>query len=252
MLGRRDRRGDEPRRGPHPARAFVVRGRAPRCAPTRSPRARRRRRLAIKLDPETARLPAPSRGPHHEIWVYSPRVEGVHLRGGDIARGGIRWSDRRDDFRTEVLGLMKAQTAKNAVIVPVGAKGGFVVKRPPAEPSAAGRGARVLPVVRPRHARPHRQPGRRCGRADRDRPKASCATTATTPTSSSPPTRAPRRSPTSPTSSRRSTATGSATPSRPVDRRATTTRRWASRRAAHGSRCVRTSVPWASTPTPPS
>jgi glutamate dehydrogenase len=66
-----------------------------------------------------------------EIWVYSPRVEAVHLRGGKFARGGIRWSDRREDFRTEVLGLMKAQMVKNVVIVPVGAKGGFVLKRPP-------------------------------------------------------------------------------------------------------------------------
>ena len=72
-------------------------------------------------------LPRPK--PQHEIWVASPSVEGVHLRAGDIARGGIRWSDRREDFRTEVLGLMKAQTVKNAVIVPVGAKGGFYVKR---------------------------------------------------------------------------------------------------------------------------
>jgi len=87
--------------------------------------------LAVKIDPaELARLPAPR--PAHEIWVYSPRVEGAHLRAGDIARGGIRWSDRRDDFRTEILGLMKAQTEKNAVIVPVGAKGGFVVKSAPA------------------------------------------------------------------------------------------------------------------------
>ena len=69
--------------------------------------------------------------PQFEIFVYSPRVEGVHLRGGKVARGGIRWSDRREDFRTEVLGLMKAQMVKNALIVPVGAKGGFVVKRPP-------------------------------------------------------------------------------------------------------------------------
>ncbi len=74
------------------------------------------------------------RVPLFEVWVYSPRCEGVHLRGGPIARGGIRWSDRREDFRTEVLGLMKAQMVKNAVIVPVGAKGGFVVKRPPATP----------------------------------------------------------------------------------------------------------------------
>ena len=62
--------------------------------------------------------------------MYSPRVEGVHLRFGAVARGGLRWSDRREDFRTEVLGLVKAQAVKNAVIVPVGAKGGFVVKRP--------------------------------------------------------------------------------------------------------------------------
>ena len=94
-----------------------------------------RRSLSIKLDPTMlAFLPDPK--PAHEIWVYSARVEGVHLRGGDIARGGIRWSDRRDDFRTEVLGLMKAQTEKNAVIVPVGAKGGFVVKRLPVDPAA--------------------------------------------------------------------------------------------------------------------
>ncbi len=70
--------------------------------------------------------------PAHEIWVYSPRIEGVHLRFGDVARGGLRWSDRPEDFRTEILGLVKAQEVKNAVIVPVGAKGGFVVRRPPA------------------------------------------------------------------------------------------------------------------------
>src|SRR5215213_5227757 len=88
--------------------------------------------LSFKLDPEKIPgLPRPL--PRFEIFVYSPRTEGVHLRGGEVARGGIRWSDRREDFRTEILGLMKAQTAKNAVIVPVGAKGGFVVKRPPTE-----------------------------------------------------------------------------------------------------------------------
>jgi glutamate dehydrogenase len=87
--------------------------------------------LSFKLDPTALRwLPQPR--PRYEIFVYSPRTEGVHLRGGPVARGGIRWSDRREDFRTEVLGLMKAQMVKNAVIVPVGAKGGFVVKRPPA------------------------------------------------------------------------------------------------------------------------
>ena len=92
---------------------------------------RRRATSSFKLDPSELRwLPQPA--PRFEIFVYSPRTEGVHLRGGAVARGGIRWSDRREDFRTEVLGLMKAQMVKNAVIVPVGAKGGFVVKRPPA------------------------------------------------------------------------------------------------------------------------
>jgi glutamate dehydrogenase len=87
--------------------------------------------LSLKLDPDLIPdLPEPR--PMFEVFVYSPRTEAVHLRGGKVARGGIRWSDRREDFRTEVLGLMKAQTVKNAVIVPVGAKGGFVVKRPPA------------------------------------------------------------------------------------------------------------------------
>jgi glutamate dehydrogenase len=86
--------------------------------------------IAMKLDPRlVADLPEPR--PRHEIWVYSPRVEGVHLRFGPIARGGLRWSDRREDFRTEVLGLVKAQMVKNAVIVPVGAKGGFVAKQLP-------------------------------------------------------------------------------------------------------------------------
>ncbi|MPZ65535.1 MAG: NAD-glutamate dehydrogenase [Pseudonocardiaceae bacterium] len=87
--------------------------------------------LALKLEPHAVpELPEPR--PAFEIFVCSPRVEGVHLRFGPVARGGLRWSDRREDFRTEVLGLVKAQAVKNAVIVPVGAKGGFVVKRPPA------------------------------------------------------------------------------------------------------------------------
>ena len=86
--------------------------------------------LSLKFDPsKVPDLPEPR--PMFEIFVYSPRVEGVHLRGGRAARGGLRWSDRKEDFRTEVLGLMKAQMVKNAVIVPVGAKGGFVVKNPP-------------------------------------------------------------------------------------------------------------------------
>jgi glutamate dehydrogenase len=93
--------------------------------------------LAIKLDPQSVpELPEPR--PRFEIFVYSPRVEGVHLRFGSVARGGLRWSDRREDFRTEILGLVKAQAVKNAVIVPVGAKGGFVVKTPPAATGDAG------------------------------------------------------------------------------------------------------------------
>ena len=86
--------------------------------------------ISFKLDPQKVPdLPKPR--PMFEIFVYSPRVEGVHLRGGTVARGGLRWSDRREDFRIEVLGLMKAQMVKNTVIVPVGAKGGFVVKQLP-------------------------------------------------------------------------------------------------------------------------
>ncbi|UNK47069.1 NAD-glutamate dehydrogenase [Arthrobacter sulfonylureivorans] len=86
--------------------------------------------FSFKLSP--ARIEgAPFPRPKYEIWVYSPRVEGVHLRFGDVARGGLRWSDRREDFRTEILGLVKAQTVKNAVIVPTGAKGGFYAKRLP-------------------------------------------------------------------------------------------------------------------------
>ncbi len=86
-----------------------------------------REALAFKINSSAVpSLPRPI--PYREIWVYSPRVEGIHLRGGPIARGGLRWSDRRDDFRTEILGLMKAQLVKNAVIVPTGAKGGFYPK----------------------------------------------------------------------------------------------------------------------------
>jgi glutamate dehydrogenase len=86
--------------------------------------------IVFKFDPsKVPDLPKPK--PFREIFVYAPRVEGVHLRFGPVARGGLRWSDRREDFRTEVLGLVKAQMVKNTVIVPVGSKGGFFVKRPP-------------------------------------------------------------------------------------------------------------------------
>lgn len=88
--------------------------------------------MSFKFNPELINdMPLPR--PMFEIFVYSPRVEGVHLRGGKVARGGLRWSDRIEDFRTEVLGLVKAQQVKNAVIVPVGAKGGFVAKQVPAD-----------------------------------------------------------------------------------------------------------------------
>jgi glutamate dehydrogenase len=97
---------------------------------THTESARSQNVLSLKLDAQLIEeLPLPR--PKFEIFVYSPRVEGVHLRFGYVARGGLRWSDRREDFRTEVLGLVKAQAVKNAVIVPVGAKGGFVVKQPP-------------------------------------------------------------------------------------------------------------------------
>ncbi|MFM5948169.1 MAG: NAD-glutamate dehydrogenase [Novosphingobium sp.] len=96
--------------------------------------------LAFKLD--SALVPGlPKPLPWREIFVYSRRVEGIHLRSGPVARGGLRWSDRRDDFRTEVLGLMKAQKVKNAVIVPAGAKGGFYPKQLP-DPSRAETGGR--------------------------------------------------------------------------------------------------------------
>jgi glutamate dehydrogenase len=86
--------------------------------------------LSFKLNPrEVPGVPEPK--PLFEIWVYSPRMEGLHLRNGKVARGGLRWSDRREDFRTEILGLVKAQQVKNTVIVPVGSKGGFVLKNPP-------------------------------------------------------------------------------------------------------------------------
>ncbi|MGI9018920.1 MAG: NAD-glutamate dehydrogenase [Euzebya sp.] len=91
--------------------------------------------ISFKFD--SAAVPGvPKPVPYREIFVYSPQMEGVHLRGGPVARGGLRWSDRMDDFRTEVLGLMKAQMSKNAVIVPTGSKGGYVLKNRPVDPTA--------------------------------------------------------------------------------------------------------------------
>jgi glutamate dehydrogenase len=86
--------------------------------------------IALKILPEGISL-APLPRPEYEVWVHSPRVEGAHLRFGKVARGGLRWSDRREDFRTEVLGLVKAQMVKNSVIIPTGAKGGFYPKQLP-------------------------------------------------------------------------------------------------------------------------
>ncbi len=98
----------------------------------RDPNGNRKPYLSFKLDSQSIReLPLPR--PMFEISVYSPTMEGIHLRAGKVARGGIRWSDRREDFRTEILGLMKAQNVKNVVIVPMGSKGGFVVKNPSAD-----------------------------------------------------------------------------------------------------------------------
>ena len=99
--------------------------------------------LAFKIDPGLiSDLPLPR--PMYEIFVYSARMEGVHLRGGKVARGGLRWSDRMEDFRTEVLGLVKAQQVKNSVIVPVGAKGGFVCKKLPVDGSRDATMAEVV------------------------------------------------------------------------------------------------------------
>ena len=136
--------------------------------------------------------------------MYSPQVEGVHLRFGAVARGGLRWSDRREDFRTEVLGLVKAQMVKNAVIVPVGAKGGFYAKQLP-DPAVdrdawLAEGIASYKTFISRAARHHRQ--HRCRRASSRRATWS-GTTATTRTWWSRRTRAPRRSPTSRTGSRK-------------------------------------------------
>lgn len=103
--------------------------------------------ISFKL--ESAKIPAlPLPKPLYEIFVYSADVEAIHLRGGKVARGGLRWSDRVEDFRTEVLGLVKAQIVKNAVIVPVGSKGGFIVKKPPKSSNDGGREAIVNEAIR--------------------------------------------------------------------------------------------------------
>ena len=176
-------------------------------------------------------MPAPR--PLFEIYVHAANMEGIHLRGGKVARGGIRWSDRPDDFRTEILGLMKTQMSKNALIVPVGSKGGFVVKTPFSQPR--GGGAPLpgsLPGADARPARSDRQPRRR----DRSSlPTRWSPTTSPTPTWWSPPTRGRRSFPTPPTPSAGNTASGSTTPSPAAVPTATTTRLSASPPAAPGN-----------------
>ncbi len=197
--------------------------------------------VAFKLDPQAIPdLPAPR--PKFEIFVYSPRFEGVHLRFGPVARGGLRWSDRREDFRTEVLGLVKAQMVKNAVIVPVGAKGGFVLKQKPGDRDEAVAcyqafiaalldvtdnivGGQIVPPGRrgpARRRRPVPGGGGRQGHRDVLRHRQRDLGGAR--------------------------ASGWATRSRPAARPATTTRRWASPPGAPGSRSSGTSASWASTP----
>ena len=179
-------------------------------------------RLAFKLDPRRlAGLRPPQ--PFREIFVHAAGVDGIHLRGGPVARGGLRWSDRLDDFRTEVLGLMRTQMLKNGLIVPVGAKGGFVLRRAGLAPREARAPADaqyrvfvagLLDVTDNLDRRgPRAAPARR-----------RTAATATTPTWWSPPTRALRTSPMPPTRSPSRAASGSATPSPPAAPRATTTR----------------------------
>jgi glutamate dehydrogenase len=203
--------------------------------------------LCFKLDPQKVpNLPAPR--PMFEIWVYGPRVEGVHLRFGKVARGGLRWSDRREDFRTEILGLVKAQMVKNAVIVPVGQQGRVLRAKQLPDPAtdrdawlAEGIAAYKLFISALLDVTDNRVG------ADIVRQSGWSGTTPTTPTSSWPPTRAPRASPTSPTGWPRATASGSTTPSPPAAPPATTTRGWASPRAARGSRSSGTSGSWAAT-----
>ena len=168
------------------------------CALVQGDRAHHRlprhaRPLAIKFDPATGSRPARSRDRPTRSSCAQQRVEGVHLRGGPIARGGLRWSDRPEDYRTEVLGLVKAQMVKNAVIVPVGAKGGFVVQtaedRRPRSNATEGVECYRMFVSGLLDLTDNLVDGR--SRALRT---VSVATTATIRTSWSPPTRAPPRS----------------------------------------------------------
>ena len=245
-----DERDAERPRSPRASRRISIRSRCstttgscetssllstPLCAPISTSAARisgAPETIAFKLrSRDIDLLPAPK--PFAEIFVHSPRFEGIHLRAGPIARGGLRWSDRQQDFRTEILGLAKAQQVKNVVIVPQGAKGGFVPKRlDNGEPrSDPGRGHRLLQVVRLEPAFDHGQSRQRRDRAARPIRSAAMATT---PILSSPPTKARPRSRTSRTRFRWAAASGSATRSRAAAPPDTTTRRWALRRGARG------------------
>ena len=204
--------------------------------------------LAFKLEPQ--RVPAlPAPRPRFEIFVHSPRLEGVHMRGGRVARGGLRWSDRRNDFRTEILGLMKAQMVKNAVIVPVGAKGGFVVRQPPAD-GRPGRCATRSSRATARSSRASSISPTTSTAARSSGPQTWSATTTTTRISWSPPTRAPPRIPISRTRSPSRTASGSATRSPPADRPAMTTSASESPLAAPGRPSDATSASSAPTSRP--
>lgn len=194
-----------------------------------------------KLIPE---LPKPV--PKFEIFVYSPRVEGVHLRFGNVARGGLRWSDREEDFRTEVLGLVKAQQVKNSVIVPVGAKGGFLPRRLPLgggrdEIAAEGVACYRIFISGLLDITDNLKDG---GVVP---PATWCAMTMTTRTWWWRPTKARQPSPTSPTASPSTMASGWATPLPRAVRPVTTTRRWALPHAAPGWACSATSASAAST-----
>ena len=193
----RQRRGD--RRGPHPAPDPRRRRRDPAHQRLRARRARRRSpsssiqragARACRRRCRGARSGSIRRG-----------VEGIHLRGGPIARGGLRWSDRRDDFRTEMLGLMKAQLVKNAVIVPTGAKGGFYPKQLPPRRRPRRLARRRAPKATASSSAPCCRSPTISSATRSSIPRASSSATATTPISSSPPTRARRPSPTSPTRS---------------------------------------------------
>ncbi len=190
--------------------------------------------LSFKLNSRgIEELPLPR--PMVEVFVYSPRVEAIHLRGGKVARGGLRWSDRREDFRSEILGLVKAQMVKNAVIVPTGSKGGFVVKQPPATGGREAMQAEGIECYKTLQR----------GLLDitdnvvKDKivpPKKSCAGMKTILISLLPPTRVPPPFPTSPTECPRTTDFGWAMRMRPEGALDTTIKRWASPPVARGSR----------------